>query len=255
MTLSTPAGAGKTGVAGQVAVVTGGASGIGLAVAQRFAQAGATLVLLDRSPSVVGVAAALGTAHLGIELDVCRQADLSRAVETILARYGQIDILVNNAGVALLEPAVDVTEDAWDTTMAINLRSAFFVAQLVGKHMISRGYGRIVNLASQASVVALERHVAYCASKAGLVGMTKVLALEWAPFGVTVNAVSPTVVETELGKKAWAGEVGEAMKRQIPIGRFGQPQEVAAAILFLCDAQSGLITGENLMLDGGYTIK
>ena len=173
MTLSTPAGAGKTGVAGQVAVVTGGASGIGLAVAQRFAQAGATLVLLDRSPSVVGVAAALGTAHLGIELDVCRQADLSRAVETILARYGQIDILVNNAGVALLEPAVDVTEDTWDTTMAINLRSAFFVAQLVGKHMISRGYGRIVNLASQASVVALERHVAYCASKAGLVGMTK----------------------------------------------------------------------------------
>ena len=115
--------------------------------------------------------------------------------------------------------------------------------------------GRIVNLASQASVIALERHVAYCASKAALVSMTQVLAVEWAPMGITVNAVSPTVVETELGKKAWAGDVGEAMKKKIPTGRFAQPAEIAAAILYLVSGHAGMITGENLIIDGGYTVQ
>ncbi len=165
------------------------------------------------------------------------------------------NILVNNAGVALLSPALDVTPQEWDTSLDVNLRSAFFLAQAVGRQMVAQGYGRIVNLASQASVVAIERHAAYCASKAGLVGLTKVLALEWGPHGVTVNAVSPTVVETELGKKAWAGEVGVAMKRKIPVGRFGQPEEIARTVAFLSSEGAGLINGENLVIDGGYTIQ
>jgi NAD(P)-dependent dehydrogenase (short-subunit alcohol dehydrogenase family) len=120
--------------------------------------------------------------------------------------------------------------------------------------MIKSGGGKIINIASQASVIALDRHVAYCASKAGLVSMTQVLAAEWAEYGVNVNAISPTVVLTELGKKAWAGEVGEAMKQMIPAGRFGLPDEIAACAVYLASDAANLITGSNLIIDGGYSI-
>ena len=138
--------------------------------------------------------------------------------------------------------------------MAINLKAPFLLSQEVGRRMITAGGGKIINIASQAAVIALDRHVAYCASKAGLIGMTRVLALEWVEYGITVNAISPTIVLTELGKKAWAGRVGEDMKRRIPVGRFAQPEEVAAAALFLASAAADMITGENLIIDGGYTI-
>jgi len=121
--------------------------------------------------------------------------------------------------------------------------------------MLERGCGRIINLASQAGVVALDKHLAYCVSKAGVISMTKVLALEWSPQGIQVNAISPTVVMTELGREAWAGEVGEQMKRLIPARRFAEPEEIAAAALFLASDAAAMITGENLMIDGGYTIQ
>ncbi len=139
--------------------------------------------------------------------------------------------------------------------MAVNLKAPFMLAQAVGKAMIAKRYGRIVNIASQASVVALDRHVAYCTSKAALVGMTQVLAAEWAEYGITVNAVSPTVVETELGKRAWAGEVGAAMKKKIPTGRFAQPEEIAIAVLYLASDAAAMVDGENFIIDGGYTIQ
>lgn len=140
--------------------------------------------------------------------------------------------------------------------MAINVKASFFVAQAAARQMIAgaRG-GRIVNLASQASVVGLERHAAYCASKAAIVGMTKALALEWAPHGITVNAVSPTIVETALGKQAWAGEAGERAKREIPAGRFAQPDEIAALVLYLLSDAAAMMTGENVVIDGGYTVR
>lgn len=121
--------------------------------------------------------------------------------------------------------------------------------------MIESGGGRIVNLASQAAVIGLDRHVAYCASKAAVVGMTKVLAMEWAPHGINVNAVSPTIVETALGKKAWAGELGERAKLQIPVGRFAQPEEIAGLVLYLVSDAAKMITGENVVIDGGYSIQ
>jgi len=242
-------------LSGQVALITGGASGIGLAVAELFAAKGASLVLLDLSDQVAAVAERLPGEHLGIACNVADRAQLEAAVAQAVKRFARIDMLVNNAGVALLDRADAVKESDWDKTMAINLKAPFFLAQAVAAVMKGQGGGRIVNLASQASVIALERHVAYCASKAALVSMTQVLAVEWAPLGITVNAVSPTVVETELGKKAWAGEVGEAMKKKIPAGRFAQPAEIAAAILYLVSAHAGMITGENLIIDGGYTIQ
>lgn len=240
---------------GQTALVTGAATGIGFAVAELFAAQGAQVLLLDRSPDVVAAAARLPGKQLGLVCDVARQSDIDQAVAQAIEQFSGIDILVNNAGVALLDMAFDVRESDWDTTLAINLKAAFFLSRAVARGMRERGSGRIVNLASQASVIALERHVAYCASKAALVSMTQVLAVEWAPFGITVNAVSPTVVETALGKKAWAGEVGESMKKKIPVGRFAQPDEVAAAILYLVSGHSRIVTGANLLIDGGYTVQ
>lgn len=240
---------------GQTALVTGAAAGIGLAVAELFAAQGANLVLLDMSSAVTQLAARLPGEHLGLVCDVAHLAEIESAVQQALARFSVIDILVNNAGVVLLDQALNVSEADWDKTMAVNLKAPFFLSQAVGKTMCQRGHGRIVNLASQAAVVGLERHAAYCASKAAIVSMTQVLAIEWAASGVTVNAVSPTVVETALGRRAWAGEVGEAMKRKIPVGRFAQPEEIASAILYLVSGHAGIMTGANLVIDGGYTVQ
>lgn len=121
--------------------------------------------------------------------------------------------------------------------------------------MISNGGGKIINMASQAGIVALDRHVAYCASKAGIISITKTFAAEWGKYNINVNSISPTVILTELGKKAWGGETGELMKKKIPVGRFGYPDEVAAVALFLASDASNLITGENIVIDGGYTIQ
>lgn len=240
---------------GKVAVVTGAAAGIGLAVSELFAAQGASLVLLDLSPDVHEVARKLPGSHLAIACNISDLKQIEDAVKQAVARFGTVDILVNNAGVALLNKADVVTEAEWDTTMSVNLKAAFFLSQAVARIMTKKGKGRIVNLASQASVIALDRHVAYCASKAAVASMTEVLAIEWAAAGITVNAVSPTVVETALGKKAWAGEVGEAMKKKIPVGRFAQPEEIAAAVMYLVSDHSQIITGSNLIIDGGYTIQ
>ena len=241
---------------GQVVLVTGGAAGIGQAVATVFAGRGARLALLDRDGTVEATAAALpGTGHLALVVDVTDTKALEQAVAAVLERLGRIDVLVNNAGIVRLAPADSLTELDWDLTMAVNLRAPFVLSQIVGRHMLEQGSGRIVNLASQAGLVAIDGHLAYCASKAAIISLTRVLALEWGPRGITVNAISPTVVETELGRKAWAGEIGEAMKQLIPRRRFAQPEEIAMAALYLASGAAGMVNGENLVVDGGYTIR
>ena len=245
-------------LSGKVAVVTGAAAGIGLAITRLLASRGASVMLVDLNPAVNEVCSGLpggSGRHATVVADLAEKEAVAKVVAATVQRFGAIDILVNNAGVARLDRAEVASEQDWDETMLVNLKVPFLLSQAVGRVMIPRKSGRIVNIASQASFIALDRHVAYCTSKAGLVGMTKVLAAEWAPLGITVNAVSPTVVETELAKKAWAGEVGEAMRRRIPTGRFGQPEEVALAVLYLVSGAAGMIDGENLVIDGGYTIQ
>lgn len=240
----------------KVALITGAAAGIGKAIALAYLDQGARVVLVDRNPEIQTIAAEMGgtsSRAVGIVADLTQLASLEAAVKEAIASFGLIDILVNSAGVVELEPAETLSEANWDKTISINLKSVFLMCQAVGQHMLERGSGRIINLASQAGLVALDQHLAYCASKAGVISLTKVLALEWSPRGINVNAISPTVVLTELGRKAWSGEVGEAMKQKIPTRRFAVPEEIAMAALYLAGPGSGMISGENLVIDGGYT--
>jgi NAD(P)-dependent dehydrogenase (short-subunit alcohol dehydrogenase family) len=242
-------------LSGRVAILTGASGGIGAPTAALLAERGARLALVDRSPAVREQAARLGPGHLAFEAEVNDEARASEIVARTVAEAGRLDILVNNAGVATLAPAEATTSAMWDETMAVNLRAPFLWAREAGKAMLAAGRGgRIVNMASQAAVVALDGHLAYCASKAGLLGLTKVLALEWGPHGITCNAILPTVVETDLGRKVWAGEVGEAFKRKVPARRFAQPEEIALAVLYLASGAAGMVNGAKLLVDGGYTI-
>ncbi len=243
---------------GKVALITGAAAGIGKAIAVLFAERGARLVLVDKSDVVHALEKELQEKNgeaLAVVADITVRENIERFHQQAIERFGKVDILVNNAGVALIEAATEATDRAWDLTMAINLKAPFMISQIIGKGMIERGYGKIVNMASQAGVVALDKHAAYCASKAAVIGLTKMLALEWARHGVNVNSISPTVVLTELGRTVWAGEVGDAMKQKIPAGRFAYPEEIAAVALFLASDAADLIHGENLVIDGGYTIQ
>ncbi len=241
---------------GRTALITGGAAGIGRAIAELYAEKGARVALVDRSEQVAATAAEIGDgAALGIQADVTDRADVQSAVDRVVGEFGRIDVLVNNAGVVALEWAEDLTEADWDLTIDVNLKGVFLLSQIVGRHMLQAGGGRIINMASQAAEVALDKHLAYCTSKAGVVGLTKVLASEWGPRGIRVNAISPTVALTELGRRAWAGEVGERMKEKIPARRFVYPEEIAGCALYLASDAAAMINGANLVIDGGYSIQ
>jgi NAD(P)-dependent dehydrogenase (short-subunit alcohol dehydrogenase family) len=243
-------------LAGKTAIITGGAAGIGNATAAFFARKGANLVLADLNPRVGEIAKSLGAANVGVIGDVTQKVFAQRVVATAEETFGGADMLVNSAGIVALDAAESISEAYWDKTMAVNLKGSFIFSQAFGQALIQAGRpGAIVNLASQAGVVGLDKHVAYCASKGGVIAMTKVLALEWGKRGIRVNCVAPTVVLTELGHLAWDGPVGEAFKQEIPAERFAEPDEIAAVIAFLCSDPAAMITGHNLLIDGGYTVK
>jgi NAD(P)-dependent dehydrogenase (short-subunit alcohol dehydrogenase family) len=242
-------------IAGKTAIVTGGASGIGAAIAAAFAEKGARVAILDLNEAAAQAAADGLDNAIAIACNVADKASVEAAVASAADALGRIDILVNSAGIVDLAPAEEISLDAWQRTLDVNLTGSFLMAQAVGNRMIAAGGGKIVNLASQAGSVAIDGHVAYCASKFAVIGLTKVLALEWGRHGICVNSISPTVVLTELGKKAWAGEKGEAMKALIPSGRFAEPEEIAAAAVFLASGGADMINGADLIIDGGYTVK
>ena len=241
---------------GRTAVITGGAAGIGYATAQFFVKKGVNVVLADLNPKVDEIAKELSEHALGIAGDITDGTYRQKVLDATVERFGSADILINCAGIVALEKAELISEADWDRTININLKSSFMMAQLMGKYFIDNEIpGCIVNMASQAGVIALDKHVAYCASKGAIMAMTKVMAYEWGKYGIRVNCVAPTVVMTELGHKAWDGPVGEAFKKEMPSERFAEPDEIAGTIAFLCSGAAGMITGHNLLVDGGYTIK
>lgn len=242
---------------GKVALVTGGATGIGYEIAKSYLIKGAKVGLLDLNDMVHDTAKKLSSFGevVPLQVDVTNSKMLSERVRELANKFGKIDILVNAAGIVILEDAENLLESAWDKTIEVNLKSVFMLSQMVGQRMLQQKSGRIINIASQAGIVAIEKHAAYCVSKAGVISLSQVLALEWSPSNITVNSISPTVVLTELGKKAWAGEVGENLKKQIPARRFAKPEEIAAAAVYLASDEAAMITGANLVVDGGFTIQ
>jgi len=240
----------------KVAVITGGASGIGGAIAKMFSDKGASVAILDiRVMDTQSLIEAVGDQAISLSVDVTDPGSVANAFGQVVQKFKKIDILVHSAGVVALDPAEKVNEDDWAKQIDVNLSGTFFVNQACGKIMLEQGRGKIINMASQAGSIALDQHAAYCASKWGVIGLSKVLASEWAPRGVTVNTISPTVVMTELGRKAWSGPKGNRMKKLIPTGRFAEPEEIAAAAVFLASNASDMINGADLIIDGGYTIQ
>ncbi|MCS3605839.1 GolD/DthD family dehydrogenase [Erwinia rhapontici] len=246
-------------LSGKVAVVTGGLGGIAMASNQMLLEKGAKLALLYpafEQSKVADVAGQFAADRVQfVQCDVTDPDSVEQAIAQVEAHYGQIDILVNCAGYVMLQPVLETEFSEWQKQVAVNLTGPFLCSQAVAKRMVKAGKGgKIINIASQAASIAIDNHVAYTSAKAGLLGMTKVMAKEFAPHKINVNTLSPTVVLTPMGEKAWRGEKGEAMKQLIPMGRFAYTDEIAAAVLFFASNGSDMITGADLMIDGGFTI-
>jgi len=244
----------------KIVLVTGASRGIGYDLAKAMAHAGATVVAgardWDALQELVKEIRDDDGDAIAIKLDMTDLVQIRTVVDVIVERYGRMDVLVNNAGLGGAYETLEVTEEQWDELMDVNLKGAFFMAQAAGKQMIEQGYGRIINMSSQASKVALPNAAVYCASKGGLNMMTKVMAIEWGQYGVTVNAVGPTFIRTPgTAERLDDPEFGADVVSRIPIGRVGTTMEVAGAVIFLASDAASLINGEVLIVDGGWTAR
>jgi NAD(P)-dependent dehydrogenase (short-subunit alcohol dehydrogenase family) len=245
---------------GRVALVTGGGRGLGRVIAEALAQAGADVALASRSLSSVQEAAdeiakATGRRVKPFTVDVTSEADVERMTNEIEAGLGPIDILFNNAGTNIRGPVEQLSAADWDTVLDTNLKGPFLCARAIGPRMAKRGRGRIVNLASVLANIALAGRAPYCASKSGIVGLTRVLALEWAASGVTVNALCPGVFATDMNRPLMDDPAKyKEFVAKVPLGRWGELPEIASAALFLASDASSYMTGNTLTVDGGWSV-
>ncbi len=239
---------------GKVALVTGASRGLGAGIADALQEAGATVAGTSREPkSAAQVAKRLGS--VPVVMDVTDVASVRAGVDRVASEFERLDILVNNAGLNIPQGVFDVDEASWDAVLDANLKGTFFAAQAAARHMVASGDGgRIINVTSQAGVVGIEERSAYGASKGGAVLLTKVLAIELAQHGITVNAVAPTFVATELARGTLENpEWRERILSRIPLGRVGEVEDVAAATLYLASPAAAMVTGHTLLVDGGWT--
>jgi 2-deoxy-D-gluconate 3-dehydrogenase len=224
-----------------------------------LAESGATVAVVSRNAQeleeVQQAAKNVGARVVPFVGDVVDTSAFRTLVATVEEDVGAIDILVNSAGTNIQQNAVDVDEASWDAVIDVNLRATFFACQAVGRSMINRGRpGRIINIASQIGEVGFYKRAAYAASKGGLVHLSKVLALEWAPLGIRVNCVGPTFVDTPLARQMLSDpEIAKEVLRRIPVGRLGLTSEVAAAVIYLASEGADIVTGHHLLVDGGWT--
>jgi NAD(P)-dependent dehydrogenase (short-subunit alcohol dehydrogenase family) len=245
---------------GQVALVTGAARGIGNACALALAHAGADVALGLRDINTGGELASqiesMGRRVLPLQMDVTRLDEIQAAIDSTVSHFGRLDILVNNAGLGPSNLAENVREEDFDFTVAVNLKGTFFVSQAAGRVMIKQNYGRIINLGSQAGLVALPTESIYCMTKAAISHLTKCLAIEWGQYKITVNAVAPTFINTPGTAEALEDDTFRAdVLSRIALGRIGEPMEVASAVVFLASPAASLITGDTLLIDGGWTAR
>jgi NAD(P)-dependent dehydrogenase (short-subunit alcohol dehydrogenase family) len=245
------AGAGNLDLTGRVALVIGGTRGIGEAIVRRLAEAGARVATMARTADEKAAGETMVLAG-----DVSRKADVDRAVARVVGRFGTIDVLVNCAGVVRRKPVLETTEEDWDFIHDVNVKGVFLACRAVAPVMRKAGRGRIVNITSAAAALALMNRAAYCASKAAVMQLTRCLALEWGPYGITVNAVGPGITETPLTRGYLEADPVRRQKMidKLPLGRLGGPGDMAGAVLFLASDLAGYVTGQTIYVDGGWGI-
>jgi 3-hydroxybutyrate dehydrogenase len=252
----------------KVAIITGGGRGIGRGIALRFAQEGAVVALADRDAAASRQAAeevkALGGQVLALAVDVSRKAQVGRMVDETVGHFGGVDILVNNAGISKVIPFLETTEEGWDRIMAINLKGAFLCCQAILPIMVRRGKGKIINMSSQSGKTGNSWYAAYCASKFGLIGLTQSLAAEFAPHGITVNAICPGVIFTPMWEEQLSDyarkknlsphQVKSYLEKRVPLGSLGRVEDVANLAVFLASDESDYMTGQALNISGGAEV-
>jgi gluconate 5-dehydrogenase len=245
-------------LSGKIAIVTGSSRGLGRAMAVALANAGADVVITSRTrSSLIEVEKEIerkGISVLSLELDVCKHESIISMVDRVIERFGHIDILVNNAGVNIRKPAVEVTWEEWNTILDTNLRSVFFCSQAVVPYMLKQNWGRIINIGSAACILAYPKINPYCASRGGIMQLTKSFAAEWGPYGVNVNVIAPGWFRTEQTRILWENNEWMSMIRtRIPNGRIGEPYELGPVVIYLASDAASYVNGTLFMIDGGFT--
>jgi 3-oxoacyl-[acyl-carrier protein] reductase len=238
---------------GKVALITGSGRGIGKAIAQKLAEAGATIIINDVSDTAEATAQEITTAgkpSLFIKANVTSSAEVNTMMETIIAAYGKLDILVNNAGITRDQITLRMTDEEWDSVMNVNLKSVFVCSRAALKYMMKQRYGRIINISSISGIVGNPGQVNYSSAKAGIIGLTRTIAKEMGSRQITVNAVCPGFIETEMTQKI-PENIRASYSQRIPLGHFGSPRDVADAVAFLASDEARYITGQYLCVDGG----
>jgi 2-deoxy-D-gluconate 3-dehydrogenase len=247
---------------GQVALITGGGSGIGRATALAMAALGAKVAITELpgrsklADAVVEEIAASGHEALALTLDLRSAITIPNIIDLVVRRFGSLDILVNNAGTQIFKAALELDEDEFDEVISVNLKGAFFCAQAAAEVMRDQGKGCIINVASQHGVVGNTMRAPYCASKGGLINLSRALALEWSPYGIRVNAISPTFVDTGVNRSLLEEpRFADEISAGVPLGCAAVPDDVAGGICYLASPIARMVTGHNLMVDGGWTAR